>query len=118
MLIVAIIGILANLVAVFLLRGDSKKNINIKAAYLHLLGDTLTSVAVIVGGILIYYFGIYWIDPIITIIIGLYIVKQAVNKLDGKIRMSSDLSVGTKFNITLPNKRKADINSSNGAYSI
>ncbi len=76
MLIVAIIGLIANLIAVLLLRFDSKRNINVKAAYLHLIGDTLTSVAVIIGGILIYFLDIYWIDPIITILIGLYIIKQ------------------------------------------
>ena len=76
MLIVATIGLFANLAAVLLLRGDSRKNINVKAAYLHLLGDTLTSVAVIIGGILIIFFEIYWIDPLITIIIGLYILKE------------------------------------------
>jgi len=76
MLIVAVIGLLANLVAVLLLRGDAGKNINVKAAYLHLLGDTMTSVAVILGGVLIIFFKVYWIDPVITIIIGLYILKE------------------------------------------
>lgn len=76
MLIIASIGLVANLAAVIILRSDSKKNINVKAAYLHLLGDTLTSVAVIAGGIIIYYFEIYWLDPAITIIIGLYILKE------------------------------------------
>lgn len=76
MLIVASIGLLANLVAVLLLHGDSDKNINIKAAYLHLLGDTLSSVAVIIGGVLIFYFEIYWVDPVVTIIIGIYILRE------------------------------------------
>jgi cobalt-zinc-cadmium efflux system protein len=76
MLIVAIIGLLANLAAVMLLHGDAKRNINVKAAYLHLFGDTLSSVAVIIGGILIYYFDLYWADPIITILIGIYIIKE------------------------------------------
>lgn len=76
MLIIAAVGLIANLAAVLILRTDSKKNINVKAAYLHLFGDTLTSVAVIIGGILIYYFNIYWADPIITILIGLYIIRQ------------------------------------------
>lgn len=76
MFIVASIGLLANLAAVFLLRTDSKKNINVRAAYLHLLGDTLTSIAVIIGSILIIFLEIYWIDPIITIVIGLYILKE------------------------------------------
>jgi cobalt-zinc-cadmium efflux system protein len=76
MMIVAVIGLLANLAAVVILRSDSKKNINVKAAYLHLMGDTLTSVAVIIGGIIMYFFEVYWIDPVITIVIGLYILKE------------------------------------------
>lgn len=76
MLIIAVIGLLANLIAVIILHKDSGRNINVKAAYLHLLGDTLTSVAVIIGGILIIFFDLFWIDPVITIIIGLYILKE------------------------------------------
>ncbi len=77
MFIVAVIGLLANLYAVILLKTDSKKNLNIKAAYLHLLGDTISSVAVIIGSVFIYYFNIYWLDPLITVIIGVYILKEA-----------------------------------------
>ncbi len=73
---VAAIGLLANLIAVVLLKSDSGKNINIRAAYLHLLGDTLSSLVVIFGGILIWRFGIYWIDPAITILISLYILRE------------------------------------------
>ena len=76
MFFVAGIGLLANLLAMLLLRSDSKKNINIRAAYLHLLGDTLSSVVVIVGGLLIWKFGIYWLDPLITLLISLYILKE------------------------------------------
>ena len=76
MFAVALVGLLANLIAVWLLRRDSSKNINIRAAYLHLLSDTLSSVAVIVGGLLIIFFDMYWVDPVITILIGLYILKE------------------------------------------
>lgn len=76
MLVVAIIGLFANLAAVLLLHRDAEKNINVKAAYLHLFGDTLSSVAVIIGGIFIYFFDLYWIDPVITILIGIYIIKE------------------------------------------
>ena len=78
---VAVLGLIANLVAVIILKGDSKQNINIRAAYLHLLGDTISSVAVIAGSILIYFFSIYWIDPVVTILIGLYIIKEAFQVL-------------------------------------
>ena len=73
---VAGVGLIANLVAVILLQKDSKKNINIRAAYLHLLGDTLSSVVVIIGGVLIWKFDIYWLDPLITVAISLYILKE------------------------------------------
>jgi len=77
MFIVATIGLLANLTAVFLLQKDAKKSLNIKAAYLHLIGDTLSSVAVIIGGVLIYFFEIFWIDPVITVLISIYIIKES-----------------------------------------
>jgi cobalt-zinc-cadmium efflux system protein len=76
MTVVATVGLLANLFAVFLLHKDKNRNINIKAAYLHLLSDTVSSVGVVIGGLLIYFYKIYWIDPIITIIISLYIFKE------------------------------------------
>lgn len=76
MLTVAVIGLLANLVSVLLLKSHKKGNINIKAAYLHLIGDTLSSVAVIIGGILIYFYEIYWVDPLITVFISIYIIKE------------------------------------------
>jgi len=75
MLFVAVIGLMANLFSVLLLRKESKKSINIKAAYLHLLGDTFSSVAVITGAVFIYFFRIYWIDPLITVLVGLYLLR-------------------------------------------
>jgi len=77
MIAVAVIGLLANLIAVLLLKKDSRKNLNIKSAYLHLLADTFSSVAVVIGGILIVAFGIMWVDPILTVLIGLYVLKES-----------------------------------------
>lgn len=88
MLIVATFGLLANLISVVILNKDKDENLNVKAAYLHLMGDTLSSVAVILGGLAIWQFGIYWIDPLITIFVGVYliyhtwgVVKQTVDIL-------------------------------------
>lgn len=77
MIIVAVFGLFANLAAVLILHGDSKGNLNIRSAYLHLLSDTFSSVGVIIGGIFIHYFQILWIDPILTILIGLYILRES-----------------------------------------
>ncbi len=75
MLIVALTGLIANLLGVILLKKESQKSINIKAAYLHLLGDTFSSVAVITGAIFIYFYRIYWIDPLITVLVSLYLLR-------------------------------------------
>lgn len=76
MFVVASIGLVSNLIGMLLLHKHAHNNLNIKAAYLHLLGDTLSSVLVIISGILIIYLKWYWIDPVITILIGLYIMKE------------------------------------------
>jgi cobalt-zinc-cadmium efflux system protein len=77
MFVVAVVGLIANLAAVVLLKDDSDHNLNVRAAYLHLLGDTISSVAVIIGAVLIYFFHIYWIDPLVTFLVGIYILKEA-----------------------------------------
>ena len=81
MVIVATIGLLANFIAMALLQKDKDKNINVKAAYLHLLGDTLSSITVIIGGVFIYFYRIYWLDPLLTFIIGAYVLKEAISIL-------------------------------------
>jgi cobalt-zinc-cadmium efflux system protein len=77
MLTIASIGLAANLASMLFLRRDSKNSLNIKAAYVHLLGDTLSSVAVIAGAILIWFTQIMWIDPLLTFIISMVIMIQA-----------------------------------------
>jgi cobalt-zinc-cadmium efflux system protein len=76
MLGVAAVGLLANIVGTMLLRKGSDQNINIRAAYVHLLSDAVSSLAVIIGAVFIMVFNITWIDPALTIIISLYILKE------------------------------------------
>jgi cobalt-zinc-cadmium efflux system protein len=76
-IIVASIGLIANIIGTLLLKKDSKENINIRSSYLHLLSDAFSSLAVIIGGVLIWAYDIYWIDPILTILISLYIIYES-----------------------------------------
>jgi len=76
MIIVALIGLIANLISVLLLEKDSHENLNIKSSYLHLLSDTISSVGVLIGGIAIKLWGVIWIDPIITMAISIYIMVK------------------------------------------
>ena len=70
----SIIAIIANGLSVLLLKKDSDRNINIKSAYLHLLTDMMASVAVLIGGILIKFYEVYWIDSILTFLIAIYLI--------------------------------------------
>ncbi len=85
MITVALVGLAANTISVFLLKPGSKDNMNIRSAYIHLFSDSLSSLGVIIGGILIYYFNINIIDPILTFIIGAYILKEGFDILKKSI---------------------------------
>ncbi|SDW09380.1 cobalt-zinc-cadmium efflux system protein [Lutibacter oricola] len=73
----AILGIAANGFSVLLLKKDAEHNLNMKSAYLHLLTDMLTSVAVLIGGLLMKYYQVYWIDAVLTLIISVYLIYMS-----------------------------------------
>jgi cobalt-zinc-cadmium efflux system protein len=77
MIIVAVIGLVANAASTIMLRKDAHKDLNAKSAYLHLLTDAIESLAVVVIGILIYWQGWYILDPIISVAIGIFVIKSA-----------------------------------------
>jgi cobalt-zinc-cadmium efflux system protein len=88
MIWVALLAIFANAAGVFLLQKGSKGDLNIKASYIHLLSDALASVGVVIGGIFILLFKVYWIDAALTVLISFYvliesykIIKKAINIL-------------------------------------
>lgn len=83
----SILGILANGFSVLLLRPDSNRNMNLRSAYLHLFTDMMASVAVLLGGILMYYFEWYWMDPLLTILIALYLVYMGYDLLRDSTRV-------------------------------
>ena len=70
----ALLAIVANGFSVLLLKKDSENNINIKSAYLHLLTDMLASVAVLIGGLLMKYYKVFWVDSLLTLLIALYLI--------------------------------------------
>jgi cobalt-zinc-cadmium efflux system protein len=77
MMIIAGVGLLANVVSALVLHRSSKENLNVRASFLHVLGDLLSSVGVLVGGAIIYFTGWLIIDPIISVMIGVIILRGA-----------------------------------------
>jgi cobalt-zinc-cadmium efflux system protein len=68
------LGVLVNGFSVLLLRKDAAHNLNMKSAYLHLFTDMMASVAVLIGGILMMYFKVYWVDSLLTLLIATYLI--------------------------------------------
>ena len=60
----------------FLLKTHAHEDLNIRAAYVHLFSDFLSSIAVIVGACAILLSRAYWIDPVLTILIGIYVLRE------------------------------------------
>ncbi|MDD2886841.1 MAG: cation diffusion facilitator family transporter [Aliarcobacter sp.] len=80
-MIVAIIGLVVNIITgVILMQGD-KNNINLKSAFVHMLSDALSSVAIIIGYIIIYFTSWYFIDVILAVIVAIVIGKWAIDIL-------------------------------------
>ena len=70
----SLLGILANGFSVLLLKKDSKANMNMRSAYLHLFTDMLASIAVLIGGLLMKFFEFYWVDSVLTFAIAVYLI--------------------------------------------
>jgi cobalt-zinc-cadmium efflux system protein len=77
MLVVAIVGLVANLAAFGLLREGSRDSLNVRGAYLEVLSDLLASVGVIVAAVVIKATGWDWVDPAVGVAIGLFILPRA-----------------------------------------
>lgn len=77
MLVIATIGLVANLAGVIVLRERAQENLNVKGAFLHVLGDLLSSVGVIVAALLIFFFDLRLADPVISLAISVIILYGA-----------------------------------------
>lgn len=78
MLVVAVLGLAVNLVAFMILRSGAKESLNLEGAYLEVLSDTIGSVGVIVAGVVLQVTGWRYVDPIVGVAIGLFIVPRTL----------------------------------------
>ncbi|MBP1712895.1 MAG: Co/Zn/Cd efflux system component [Deltaproteobacteria bacterium] len=109
MLGVAAVGLVANGIAAWAMLSSSKGNLNIRGAYLHILGDLLSSIGVLIGGLVIYFSGWNWIDPLLSagicIVIlrgAILLVKESVNILLEAVPKEIDLPEVQRTLRTLP----------------
>ncbi|SHG82393.1 cation diffusion facilitator family transporter [Winogradskyella jejuensis] len=83
----SIIAILGNGLSVLLLKKSADDNMNLKSAYLHLLTDMMASVAVLIGGLLMKYYQVYWVDSALTLAIALYLIVMGWDLLKNSTKV-------------------------------
>ena len=87
MLVVGAIAFVEDAISTWLLYRGAKESINVRAAFIHMMGDTLATLGVLAGGFLIMQYGVYWIDPAITIAIAIYIAVHGYIEIRNAIRI-------------------------------
>lgn len=98
MLIISIIGLFVNILVAWIMmrRSDTKDNLNMRGAFLHVLSDMLGSVGAIVAALLIMFFGWGWADPLASVIVALLVVRSGYHVTKASIHV---LMEGTPSNV-------------------
>jgi cobalt-zinc-cadmium efflux system protein len=75
--LVGIVAVLINLLTALLIRGGSRGDLNVRSAFVHLMGDVLSALGAVIAGVIIYFTGLNWLDPLVSVFIGLLILWNA-----------------------------------------
>ncbi len=108
MLIIAVIGLMTNGVSMLLMASQARHNLNVKVMFLNMMSDAISSVAVVLGAIIITVWHVYWVDPALTMMASLFLLKEAyqVTKKAAAILMEAnpdvDLEQIKKLVLTVP----------------
>jgi cobalt-zinc-cadmium efflux system protein len=89
-IIVASAGVIINGLTAYLFMKGREKDLNIRSVFLHMFTDALVSVGVVVSGIIILLFNLYWIDPLISLVIVLVILYGTWGLLKDSLNLSMD----------------------------
>jgi cobalt-zinc-cadmium efflux system protein len=107
-IVVGAIAFIVNSVSAYLLGFHSHshhhhhkdEDLNVKAAYLHLFSDALISLGVVIGGVVMYVSSIYWLDPVLSILFSIYILKETIPVFKKSLRILME-GVPEEFNHSL-----------------
>ncbi|MFN3421057.1 MAG: cation diffusion facilitator family transporter [Armatimonadota bacterium] len=113
MLVIASVGLVANIFVIFLLHNHMRQSLNIKSAVLHVIGDAASSVGVIVAGVMMWLTGWFWVDPVLSLFItatisynALKVAKEAAHILMEGVPFGIDTQSVRDALTSLPNVRQ------------
>lgn len=114
MFFVALTALIGNGISTYLLEKDSHKNLNLKSAWLHSLQDALFSLGVLAGSVIIYFFNWNIVDPLISIFLCLFLLREIYKLLRQSIDiLMESMPVNIDFNIV-----KAEIKKISGVKEV
>ncbi|ABK81916.1 cation transporter [Campylobacter fetus] len=112
MLIVAAIGLGVNITTgLIMLKGDMG-NLNIKSSFAHMMSDLLSSVAIILGGIIVYFTNLWWIDSALALFIAIIIAKWSFSLARDSMNIlleASPIDINAAKNVMLENPLVLDV---------
>jgi cation diffusion facilitator family transporter len=77
LIVVGLVAVVVNLVTALLVHRGSESDLNLRSAFVHLMGDVLSTIGAVIAGILIYFTGANWLDPVVSVLIGILILYNA-----------------------------------------
>jgi len=77
LIVVGLIAVVINVVTALLVKKGSEHDLNIRSAFLHLMGDVLSTIGAVIAGVIIYFTGANWLDPFVSVLIGFLILYNA-----------------------------------------
>jgi cobalt-zinc-cadmium efflux system protein len=77
LIVVGLIAVVINLVTAMLVHRGSESDLNLRSAFVHLMGDVLSTIGAVIAGIIIYFTGANWLDPFVSVLIGVLILYNA-----------------------------------------
>lgn len=80
---VALLGLFVNLITAFILASSGVEDLNTKSAFLHMLADTFSSVAILIGALVIQHFNWFWLDAVLSTVIAIVVGKWAIALMSG-----------------------------------
>jgi cobalt-zinc-cadmium efflux system protein len=87
MTVIAAVGLVVNFLTAVILARAGTQDLNTRSAFLHMLGDTLSSVAIVIGGTVLWFTGWVWIDPLLSLLVAAVIVWWGIGLLRQALRV-------------------------------
>jgi len=111
------LSIVLNGLSVLLVQKEAKDNMNMRSAYLHLLSDMISSVAVVLGGLVMYLWDVTWVDPVLSIGIALYLVYSSWGLVKESVRILMQFAP-SKVNLKDINRELQKISEVNNMHHV